>query len=50
MVLVQLFCKLAYSCTLCSCVVFFFCDDHHSGGSRWRYRFRDTSKGWEVHS
>jgi len=50
MVLCQLFYKLAYPLILWSCVVFFFCDDHHYSESRWRCRFRGTFEGWEVHS
>jgi len=42
MILGQIFCKLAYPSTLWSCVVFFFCDDRHSGGSKWRCKFRSV--------
>jgi len=47
MVLGQLFCILAYPCTLWFCIVF-FCDDHHFGENKWRRRFRGTSNGWGV--
>jgi len=43
-----IFCILVYFCTLWSCVILFFCDDYHFGGSIWRCRFRDTSEGWWI--
>jgi len=45
-----IFCILAYSCTLWSCVIFLFCDDYHFGGSIWICRFSDTSERWEIRS